>query len=118
MTTYERVNFVRKAKGVTWEYLNKKIDGSYHGRMTDFKNGKTSLSNSQLQVIADILDTTLDYFIGKTDDPTPPKKKKPTTQTDSELSEKDIRLIKWFRSLPEERLKAILADQDGPVDAV
>lgn len=34
------------------------------------------------------------------------------------LSEKDKRLIDWFRSLPPEKQKAILVAQDGPEDAV
>ena len=34
------------------------------------------------------------------------------------LSEKDQRLIAWFRSLPEERQRAILILQDGPEDAL
>lgn len=34
------------------------------------------------------------------------------------LSEKDQRLIAWFRSLPEEKQKAILILQGGPEDAL
>lgn len=59
-----------------------------------------------------------DYFGVSTDFLLYGQKEKPTTQTDGELSEKDIRLVKWFRSLPEEKQKAILTAQDGPVDAV
>ena len=44
------------------------------------------------------------------------KEKQPS---DSEgLLEKDQRLIDWFRSLPEEKQKAILISQDGPEDVV
>ena len=34
------------------------------------------------------------------------------------LLEKNQRLIDWFRSLPEEKQKAIVISQDGPVDVV
>lgn len=37
---------------------------------------------------------------------------------DSVVEEKNKRLIEWFRSLPEEKQKAILIAQDGPEDAV
>jgi len=39
--------------------------------------------------------------------------KNPTAQSDG-ITEKDVALIKWFRSLPEEKLRAILVSQDAP----
>ena len=42
--------------------------------------------------------------------------KKPTTDEGDGLSEKDERLLKWFRSLPPEKQKAILIAQDAPED--
>lgn len=41
------------------------------------------------------------------------QKEQPPTQG-RELSEQDIRLLKWFRSLPPEKQKAILISQDAP----
>lgn len=116
MEIYDRINLLRKERGITWKYLNEKVDGSYHGRMTDLKNGKTTLSFSQVETIATILYTSTDYLLGNTDDPAPPGEKEPPAQG-GELSEKDLRLIGWFRSLPPEKQKAILIAQDGPEDA-
>lgn len=45
-----------------------------------------------------------------------PTKKEPPAQG-GELSDKDIRLLNWFRSLPPEKQRAILIAQDGPTDA-
>lgn len=86
VTTYERINNIRKSKGVKWTFLNENIPGAYHGRMTDFKNGKTTLSNQQLEAAADILGTTIDYLLGRTDDPTTVTKKEKPAEI-GELSE-------------------------------
>ena len=32
------------------------------------------------------------------------------------ISEKDLRLLEWFRSLPQEKQRAILISQDAPED--
>lgn len=71
MSIYNRINEVRKRKGITWKHLNENIPGAYSSRMTEFKNGKTTLSKQQLSIVANILDTTTDYLLGNTDDPAP-----------------------------------------------
>lgn len=75
MEVYDRINLLRKKKGITWTHLNENVEGAYHGRMTDLKNKKTTLSNSQLETVALILGTTLDYLLGNTDDPAPAGRK-------------------------------------------
>lgn len=45
------------------------------------------------------------------------QKEKPPAQGE-ELSEKDVRLIEWFRSLPPEKQKAILISQDAPKELI
>lgn len=115
MDIYSRINEIRVKKGITWKYLNENIPGKvYSSRMTELKNGKTTLSNEQLQAAANILETSTDYLLGNTDDPSPPgAEEKPPAQGGG-LSEKDRRLIDWFRSLPPEKQKAILISQDAP----
>lgn len=71
MNLYNRIDELRKKKGITWKHINEKVDGTYRGRMTEFKNGKTSFSHEQLETIAKILDTSTDYLLGRTDDPRP-----------------------------------------------
>lgn len=97
MEIYERMNLLRKERGVTWTYLNEKVEGSYHGRMTDFKNGKTTLSIAQLEAVAEILSTSTDYLLGKTDDPTPAgQKEKPASGEADGLSEEELELIRLY----------------------
>lgn len=43
-----------KEKGIKISYLNNLI-GGYRGKLTDWKNGKTSLTNDELKVISDYL---------------------------------------------------------------
>lgn len=45
------------------------------------------------------------------------QKENPATES-SEVSERDIRLLNWFRSLPAEKQKAILISQDAPKDVL
>lgn len=116
MGVYHRIDELRKSKGIKWNYLNEKLPGAYHGRMTELKNGKTTLNGEQLDAIAEILGTTSAYLLGATDDPNPAGQKEGPVQI-VELNEKDARLIKWFRSLPPEKQRAILIAQDGPEDA-
>ena len=42
----------------------------------------------------------------------------PTVQTDSGVSDRDIKLLEWFHSLPEEKRKAILSLGGAPEDLV
>ena len=62
-----------------------------------------------LEKIAEHFNVTIDYLLtGEEKQPSVPEG----------LSEKDQRLIAWFRSLPEEKQKAILILQGGPEDAL
>lgn len=70
MTTYERIDALRKEHGIMWSHLNEQI-GAYRGKLTEFKNGKTTLSQAEIAKIASILKTSTDYLLGNTDDPAP-----------------------------------------------
>lgn len=117
MTMYERIDLIRKERGIMWSHLNEKI-GAYRGKLTELKKGKTTLSQDEIFRIASVLGTSTDYLIGKTDDPSPPgAEEKPPAQGGG-LSEKEQRLIHWFRSLPPETRKAILTLGGGPEDLI
>ena len=108
MSVYERINIVRKGKGVTWTYLNENVAGSYNGRMTDLKNGKTTLSSDQLKTIAELLSTSTDYLLGNTDDPTPAGQKEKPPAQGGELSDDESKLILLFRQVPAEQQSAMI----------
>ena len=91
-----------------------KIEEELHfanGTIGKWKNGKRTPPLEKVILIAEILGTTPEYILRGE------QKEKPAPDWDG-LSEKDKRLIEWFRSLPLEKQKAILISQDGPTDAV
>lgn len=109
---YDRINNLRKNRGITWTYLNENVEGAYHGRMTDLKNGKTTLSLEQLKTVARILSTSADYLLGNTDDPRPAaqreENKNPAPIRDG-MTEPELELIQLFRLLPDDTKAGILA---------
>lgn len=82
---------------------------------TAWRNGAIPKGDILLK-IASYFHVSTDYLLGNTDDPSPAGQNEPSSQI-VELNEKDARLIKWFRSLPPEKQRAILIAQDGPEDA-
>ncbi len=82
---------------------------------TAWRNG--SIPNGDILLkLANYFHVSTDYLLGNTDDPRPAGQKEQPPVDGGELSEKDIRLIQWFRSLPPEKQKAILISQDAPKD--
>lgn len=116
MTISDKIELLRKSQGISLTYLNNAI-GAYRGKLTEVRNGKASLSTSEIAILAQALSTSTDYLLGKTDDPTPVGQKESPPQS-GELNAKDARLIEWFRSLPPEKQKAILISQDAPKELI
>ena len=82
------------------------LSRSYAAKMKN-KDGTPSMDS--LSAMSEYFGVSVDYLLHGDE----PQKEKPTAQG-GELTEKDVALIKWFRSLPEERLRAILVSQDAP----
>lgn len=55
-----------KEKGVKLNHITDKL-GISRTYFSDVEKGKTKISDERLQIIADCLDTTVDYLTGKTD---------------------------------------------------
>lgn len=82
------------------------LSRSYAAKMKN-KDGTPSMDS--LSAMSEYFGVSVDYLLHGDE----PQKEKPTAQGDG-LTEKDVALIKWFRSLPEEKLRAILVSQDAP----
>ena len=108
MRTIDKINYYltkeNKNGADLCEYL-----GVSSGVYSQWNTGRTHPRKSKLPIIAEYLGVEVSDIQG--DDTN--KKEKPTAQG-GELTEKDVALIKWFRSLPEEKLRAILISQDAP----
>lgn len=96
-------------KGITQADIVLKIKCS-SSTASDWFSGKKYPRPDKMQKIADILDVYLSDLTSE--------KKESIPQQEDELSDKDIRLLNWFRSLPKEKQEAILIAQDGPTDLV
>lgn len=72
------------------------------------KSGR-DIPDDKLSIIASILNTTPEYLKGETD-----QKEKPAGESTDGLSDYEVRMLAWFRSLPPEKRKAILEIGDGP----
>lgn len=62
-----------KQRGIKQSFLNELI-GGYRGKITDWKNGKSKPTDDELNTIAEYFNVSINYLLGETDDPMPPKK--------------------------------------------
>lgn len=102
MVEIDRIKQLAKENGVSMAFLCTKL-GKQRGYLKDIGLGRGSLSENQLEIIAEFLNTTTDYLHGKTD-----KKEKPGIV--AELSERDIRILNIIRKLPDDVLDALELD--------
>lgn len=107
MSISGRIRGLCEQKGITINRLEKE---SGVGRGSVARWDAHSPSAEKVSAVANYFGVTINYILTGEDQ----KEKLPAQGR--ELSEKDIRLIKWFRSLPPEKQRAILIAQDGPTD--
>lgn len=120
MKSIDKINKQLVLRGLTGAELCREI-GLSNSIYSLWNTGKNKPSNKTIAKIADFLQVDIeelldDEIIEAMKETESVKEKQPS---DSEgLLEKNQRLIDWFRSLPEEKQKAIVISQDGPVDVV
>ncbi|MCP1147354.1 MULTISPECIES: helix-turn-helix domain-containing protein [Bacillus] len=62
----KRLKSVRKNKGLTQEELAKRVKTT-KGTISNYENGHSTPSNEMLKDLADALNTTTDYLLGRTE---------------------------------------------------
>lgn len=112
---FDRIKPLFDGSGKTDADLEREI-GIPAKKISQWNINYTKSYTKYIQQIASYFHVSTDYLLGNTDDPSPAGQKEGPVQI-VELNEKDARLIKWFRSLPPEKQRAILIAQDGPEDA-
>lgn len=110
MTSIEKINYQLTVHGLSGAELCRGI-GLSNSIYSQWNTGKVVPSNKTLGKIASFLNIPVESIVAD-------KESAPATPTGNRDASKDQRIIDWFRSLPEEKQKAILISQDGPVDAV
>ena len=64
----DRIKSLRKAKKVTQSDISELL-GVTKTQVSDLENGKTTTSIERLCTLADYFDVSLDYLVGRSDDP-------------------------------------------------
>lgn len=111
-----RLKELREERG-----LNKTEAADFLGKKyttyINHEKGYREPNSEDLKKYSKAYGVSVDYLLGRTDE------RKPATERDGLDSRystvifgKDKRLLEWFRSLPEEKQKAILISQDAPED--
>lgn len=102
---YKRIEALCVDRGISVTKMCKDAKVS-RAPLTELKMNRTQkLSVENLEKIAAFFGVSMSYFLGAE------IKKAPS---EDGVSEKDVRLIEWFRSLPPEKQRAILTAQDAP----
>lgn len=110
----ERVRELRQKKSLTQAELAEALSDIGEDRITRSAVGMWETGNrvpkfEVLEAIADYFNVDLNYLTGRDDD-IPGLVQEPYEG----WVEADMRLLRWFRSLPPEKQRAILIAQDAP----
>ena len=107
LQTINRIEFLVKKQDTT---INKLLEscGLSKSFVYDMKARGVTPSVDKLARIAIVLDTTLSYLLGETDDPTADSKK-PANSSIDELSESVAEIAKLLDAAPPELQRTILA---------
>lgn len=109
----ENLRRIRKEKGLTMKELGKMTDVS-ESMIQMVEAGTRYPSFELLLKLGEALDVSVDQLLDI--------KREPITDNDEPdfdeyaVSDKDLRLLTWFHSLPPEKQRAILISQDAPED--
>jgi transcriptional regulator with XRE-family HTH domain len=92
----ERLRIARKKKKLTQEGLAKLLKTT-KGTISNYENNYSSPSNEMLNDLADVLNVSTDYLLGRTDDPTPDKSK---DKTPEEFEDPELNI--FFKEIKDE----------------
>lgn len=79
--------------------------------ITMWEHGASKSYKNKLHEIAAKYNVSVEWLRGE-----PDKKEQTATEAGEGLSARDMALLNWFRSLPQEKQQAILIAQDAPKD--
>ena len=108
MNSVDKVKALCKERKIPISRLEKDLQFG-NGYIGQLKKG--TFPDDRLVLIANYLNVTTAFLTGEE------QKENPAAES-SEVSEKNIRLINWFRSLPAEKQRAILSSQDAPAEVL
>ena len=105
---YKNIEELAKEHGFSTVQELCTASGVWPSVMSNLNKGKAeSISLKTAKKFAETMGVSVDAIYGRED-------KKITATSGDGVSDKDKMFIEWFRSLPEEKQKAILISQDAP----
>lgn len=87
-----------------------RLTGIGEGAISQYRKGAYKPAQRNLEKISKVLDVSIPWLMGADE------MMEPVDFRVDGLREKDIRILRWFRSLPPDKRKAILALGDAPTD--
>ena len=102
MVEIDRIKLLAKENGVSLSFLCSKLE-KQRGYLKDISLGRGTLSENQLEIIANALGTTPDYLHGKTDI------KKAAPVSEGSLSVDEIKWLNVWRSFTPQEKERYLA---------
>lgn len=106
MSFGEKLSNLRKKQNMTQVHLAEKLNLS-KANISKYESGDLEPNLTTLNLISHIFNVSIDYLLDKTDDPTPPNKKDPST--DVEKSEEYVKLLELADDLTIEELEVLIA---------
>lgn len=120
MTTVERIKYLAKQQGRSITFICKQLGYSSRTYLNDIEKNKKEIPTDKLETIADILNTSVDYLLGKTEE----TKRLPSPVVKADkllkggLSQREVLLLTAYREQPELQLavdRLLGIEQDGQV---
>lgn len=102
MVNIDRIKELAKEKGIKIKFICSQL-GLAETYLSNVKNGKDRMTDERLQKIADILDTTVEYLTGESDE------KESSESSTAPLTTEEVALIESYRNSPENVRKAVKA---------
>ena len=99
MVNYNRLKNRAKEMGIKYSFLCEKI-GVYSTYISDLKNKNLDIPDERLKIIADLLNTTVEYLKDETD-----QKEKPSGDNTERLSDMHREIIERLSTLSPEKLR-------------
>ena len=103
LVNISKIKELAKEKGLKIQFVFEKM-GSSRYKLYDWERGKSTPTENEIEALAHILGTTLDYLTDKTDDKNE-QKNKPLVNNDEELTE----YLEELRTRPEMKMLFNLA---------
>lgn len=100
-----RLRVARKSNKLTQEQLANKVQTT-KGTISNYENGYSTPSNEMLVLLANVLNTSSDYLLGVTDNPTPPAQQD-KDEEEFQAFANDPELNVFYKELPESDAEAV-----------